>query len=101
MLFPIFGELAGVERFPPTGEALHWQPVPTNVTAIAKQRNVLLPWFAVVTTRSTVQGGADVDGDSGEEFSGLQRSIQNAMLRRSFPRAQWRPRTSHEARTVA
>ena len=70
---------------------LHWKPVPTNATVIVEQRNVVLPWFTMVTVRSTVQGGVDVDGYSGEEFLGLQWSIQNAMLRKSLPRTWWRP----------
>jgi hypothetical protein len=65
------------------------------------QRDVVLPRLAVMITRTTVRGGADIDGNSGKEFPVLQGLIQTAMLWRYFPWAWWRSRTPHEARTEA
>jgi hypothetical protein len=70
---------------PPIGVTLPQKPVPIKATVTVNQRDVVLPWLALMITRTMVRGDADVDGNSDEEFSGLQGLIQTAMLRRSFP----------------
>jgi hypothetical protein len=51
------------------------------MTVTVNQRDVVLPWLAMMITRTMVRGGANIDGNSGEEFLGLQGLIQTAMLR--------------------
>jgi hypothetical protein len=98
---PTMAALSPESSDPPIGVTLPQKPVPIKATVTVNQRDVVLPWLALMITRTMVRGDADVDGNSDEEFSGLQGLIQTAMLRRSFPWAWWRSRTPHEARTVA